>query len=57
MIDELSNKGFSVTEFRGQLAVSVNDKVNIFYQERKSLKGKFLATMLLLEHTQDSLER
>ncbi|MDY0180026.1 FlgO family outer membrane protein [Aliarcobacter skirrowii] len=41
MIDELSNKGFSVTEFRGQLAVSVNDKGEYFLsRERKSLKSE-----------------
>ncbi|OCL84163.1 FlgO family outer membrane protein [Arcobacter porcinus] len=41
MIDELSNRGFGVTEFRGQLAVSVNEKGEYFLsREQKDLKSE-----------------
>ena len=30
MIDELSNRGFNLIEFRGQMAISVNDKGEYF---------------------------
>ncbi|HJE03537.1 hypothetical protein AAX26_00156 [Aliarcobacter thereius] len=41
MIDELSNRGFGVTEFRGQLAVSVNERGEYFLsRDQKDLKSE-----------------
>lgn len=32
MIDELSNRGFNLIEFRGQMAISINDKGEYFFK-------------------------
>jgi len=41
MINELSNKGFNIIEFRGQLAVSVNDQGEYFITRKvREMKGK-----------------
>lgn len=34
MIDELSNRGFNLIEFRGQMAISVNDKGEYFLSRK-----------------------
>lgn len=49
MIDELSNRGFTVTEIRGQLAVSVNDKGEYFLsRDRKDLKSEVPSTYVVV---------
>lgn len=41
MINELSNRGFNIIEFRGQLAVSVNDEGEYFITRKvREMKGK-----------------
>lgn len=41
MINELSNRGFNIIEFRGQLAVSVNDEGEYFITRKvRELKGR-----------------
>ncbi|MFK2823696.1 FlgO family outer membrane protein [Malaciobacter sp. WC5094] len=41
LINELSNKGFNIIEFRGQLAVSVDDKGEYFITRKvRQMKGK-----------------
>ena len=34
MIDELSNRGFNLIEFRGQMAISINDKGEYFLSRK-----------------------
>lgn len=41
MINEMSNRGFNIIEFRGQLAVSVNDQGEYFITRKvREMKGK-----------------
>jgi TolB-like protein len=49
MIDELSNRGFNVIEFRGQMAVSVNDKGEYFITRKTNrLKDKVPDTYVVV---------
>ena len=58
MIDELSNRGFNLIEFRGQMAISVNDKGEYFLSRKPhELKKRFLVLMLLLVLIQDKMEK
>ena len=41
LINELSNRGFEITEFRGQMAVSINDEGEYFISRKPNeLKKK-----------------
>ncbi|MAD42996.1 MAG: hypothetical protein CL623_11490 [Arcobacter sp.] len=49
MIDELSNRGFNIIEFRGQMAVSVNDKGEYFITRKTNrLKDKVPNTYVVV---------
>ena len=49
MIDELSNRGFNIIEFRGQMAVSVNDKGEYFITRKTNrLKSKVPDTYVVV---------
>ncbi len=49
MINELSNRGFNIIEFRGQMAVSVNDNGEYFITRKiQKLKGKIPNTYVVV---------
>ena len=49
LIDELSNRGFNVIEFRGQMSVSVNDKGEYFITRKTNrLKNKVPNTYVVV---------
>jgi TolB-like protein len=49
LINELSNKGFEITEFRGQMAVSVNDEGEYFISRKPhELKNKIPNTYVVV---------
>ena len=49
LIDELSNRGFNIIEFRGQLAVSVNDDGEYFIsRQTNKLKNKIPNTYIVV---------
>ena len=49
MIDELSNRGYNIIEFRGQMAVSVNDKGEYFITRKTNrLKDKVPDTYVVV---------
>lgn len=49
MIDELSNRGYNIIEFRGQMAVSVNDKGEYFITRKTNkLKDKVPNTYVVV---------
>jgi TolB-like protein len=49
LIDELSNRGFNIIEFRGQLAVSVNDEGEYFISRKtQKIKGKIPNTYVVV---------
>lgn len=49
LIDELSNRGFNIIEFRGQLAVSVNDEGEYFITRKTNrLKNKIPNTYVVV---------
>ena len=49
LINELSNKGFEITEFRGQMAVSVNDEGEYFISRKPhELKSKIPDTYVVV---------
>ena len=49
MINELSNRGFDITEFRGQMAISINDE-GVYFISRKphELKSKIPNTYVVV---------
>ncbi len=49
LINELSNRGFNITEFRGQMAVSVNDEGEYFISRKPhELKNKIPNTYVVV---------
>ena len=49
MINELSNRGFDITEFRGQMAISVNDEGEYFISRKPhELKSKIPNTYVVV---------
>ncbi len=49
LINELSNKGFEITEFRGQMAISVNDEGEYFISRKPhELKNKIPNTYVVV---------
>jgi TolB-like protein len=49
LINELSNRGFDITEFRGQMAVSVNDEGEYFISRKPhELKNKIPNTYVVV---------
>lgn len=49
LIDEMSNRGFNIIEFRGQMAVSVNDDGEYFITRKiQKLKGKIPNTYVVV---------
>ena len=49
MIDELSNRGFNLIEFRGQMAISINDKGEYFLSRKPhELKKEVLSTYVVV---------
>ena len=49
LIDELSNRGFNIIEFRGQLAVSLNDKGEYFISRKThKIKNKIPNTYIVV---------
>ena len=49
MINELSNRGFDITEFRGQMAISINDEGEYFISRKPhELKSKIPNTYVVV---------
>ena len=49
LINELSNRGFNIIEFRGQMAVSINDKGEYFISRKPhEIKGSALSTYIVV---------
>lgn len=49
LIDEMSNRGFNIIEFRGQMAVSVNENGEYFISRKiQKLKGKIPNTYVVV---------
>ena len=49
LINELSNRGFEITEFRGQMAVSVNDEGEYFISRKPhEIKNQALSTYIVV---------
>jgi TolB-like protein len=49
LIDELSNRGFNIIEFRGQMAVSINDKGEYFLSRKPhEIKNEVPSTYIVV---------
>ena len=49
LIDELSNRGFNIIEFRGQMAVSINDKGEYFLSRKPNeIKNEVPSTYIVV---------